>query len=235
MMDLDLIKTGIVAVILSYATLQDIEKREVDDWIWIILAILTIPLTIYQYVSTRVYLTLHVLSMLMGAGLALSFAFMDLMGGADAKAFIVLSIIELPSFNPLKLIPSLSIMLNSILFSLITIPYILTCNLLTCLKRKCKISSVQELFLLFVAKKIKLGEVAKNPHKYFIIGVEDKLRKVKASEETINVVKELLSRGYTFNTEVYVTPSLPLMLFILLGYLFYKLLGNVLYLIIHLL
>jgi len=230
------LRTLAVTIILCYAVKEDVEKREVEDKIWLIMLLLGGCFTLFEYsynFSLRSITPLHAVSAMLGVILALLFAYSDLTGGADAKAFIVLSLIEPPflSRDLSSLIPSLTIILNSIILSLVTIVYVVMLNIKYYMKHgrifSYKLPVHKRIILFMVATPTRLALISKKPHAFFILervksGKRTIVLSLKASEDTKEVLKSLLeSHAYSLSDEVFASPSIPLMVYILLGYLFY--------------
>ncbi|MCD6369365.1 MAG: prepilin peptidase [Thermoproteales archaeon] len=238
-LQIKLVRTLIIIGGLSLSVKQDIEKREVDDRIWVFLLIASLPLTVLEYQSKEQWflpLILHVFSITVGSIVSLLFVYLDYFGGGDAKAFITLSILEPPS--PLSLIPSLSLMINSSILTLTIIAWLLAKNLVRIILYNEKFLSdfntlKEKIFVLLFTDKTKLSRIKEKPYKFFIVerpaanGRRKIVFKHTISEDTLETLNSLLETGlYSPDTEVYTTPAVPYLLFIFLGYILYIILGS---------
>ena len=224
--------------LLSYAAYSDYKTRLVDDRVWLCMAALA-PLTLYVvWVARPRLLATYIASLAAGLTLGLVIGATKLAGGADAKAVMALSAVTVPKGPSPLLIPSLAVLLNGVILSLVTIPYVLARNSIEYARRGRLFDDSPPLrvraALVLIAFRERLGRVAAEPHKYFI--VEDRrggarryrLCLVSAEEDTAQVVREMMEGGVSEEELVWVSPSIPLIVYILLGYAYYIAWGNVL-------
>lgn len=224
---------------LAYAAYSDYKTRIIEDKVWAFMLLTLAPITLYLLFSAYVYLIpLYIVSLSLGVGIGIFMGLTKLTGGADVKAIMVLSAIIIPKGLSPTLIPSLTVILNSVVFSLITIAYVVIKNIITHIKLTKlfdeEMPFTTKVVLLLTAHKEKVNTVLSQPYRYFVIESREKGKKYyrlalfKANEETIEIVKKLLSQGVKENDYIWVSPSIPLIVYILIGYTYYVLCGNVL-------
>jgi len=231
-------ETGI-ALFLAYAAYSDYKTRIIEDRVWGFMLLTLAPTTLYLLSSAYEHLIpLYITSLLLGLGLGVFIGLTRLTGGADAKAIMVLGAVVIPrGFSPL-LIPSLTIMLNGVVFSLLTVVYVVVKNVIA-YTRSVRLFDEElpfttKVMLILTAHKERVSNVLSQPHKYFVVELREggtrryRLTLLKADEETAEVVKKLLSQGVKEDDCLWVSPSIPLIVYILTGYVYYVVSGNVL-------
>jgi preflagellin peptidase FlaK len=112
-------------VLLSVASFMDLVRREVDDWVWLLLASVTGPLTLFRallYFDTG-YPLLVLISIAFSSSVAYLFYRFELYGGADAKAIVALSLAYPVNLHGRAVHPiaPIGVLLNALILSL-TIP-----------------------------------------------------------------------------------------------------------------
>jgi len=210
-----------IAVTLSiflYAAYEDIKKREVEDKIWIILVILTLPSSLYLIGFLKLMLN-FIPCFLFGILLYYVFKF----GGADAKGIWSLSI-SLP-YSPLStifpLMPSfpLSIVFNSIIISISYIFVNLFHNLRKYFKEKRLFEdntpTLRKIILFLFAQKLSEEEFKKS--KFYIPALKNGKLNIAADIRDFDFEKkEYICEWYEKAQPFlfYVAISIPLTMFI---------------------
>jgi len=229
---------------LTIASYMDVKSREIEDYVWYLMLIASIPLLIFRFntlIGNAPLLLLYLISLVTGISVALILYKFTLMGGADAKALIVLSINEIPLLHkdPLSLLPPLSIFVNSTLFSLSVIPFILARNTLYLLTRGSLFKGFEKedikkkVLCFLTAYKVPFDTYLKNKYMYSLAesreNGEKRLKigvRLEEEEGELNVID--------LKEEVWVSPLLPLIVFIEIGYIVYFFWGNIVGLILTL-
>jgi len=230
---------------LIYASWSDYKTREVSNKVWVILGPLALALTAFQYLiysSQPLQLLLsYVLSFAITSALAIAIFYAGGFGGADAKALMCISL-ALPVY-PSHLLPQpqgfvsplfpITIFTNSVLLGALSVFYALFRNLLWKARNRGIAfegleteSFGRKILALFSGYKVKISKLEKG-HMYPLedVDVNDKgeakrkllvFPKDEEREEIVarileNVKKEKLDGG------VWVTPGLPLLIFITAG------------------
>ncbi|MEN3047729.1 MAG: prepilin peptidase [Candidatus Caldarchaeales archaeon] len=134
MSPLEALNAAVTALMLSIASAMDLKRREVDDWVWLLLASLTLPSTAYLYVLRQDsnYPLAATASIAISTAVALLFYRLGLYGGADAKAIIAIALALPVSFDGNRFHPFVPItsLLNGLLISLAVPTALLVYNLL---------------------------------------------------------------------------------------------------------
>lgn len=226
---LELYITALIMGILGYASWKDVNERRVENRVWVLMVCLGlpaglliqlayykeygIPIALYSLASSAITCTIAVLLFQLG-----------LYGGADAKAMIALSLIRPLKIwgNSVDLVP-ITTFANSVVLSLSAIVPILGWNTYMHFVRHVKLFEGYEaglptkILVLITSIKVKKKELARSMDKYIVIeewknGKKYLRLKIKYDEQS--TVTHSSQEEY-----VWVTPTLPFILFILLGYI----------------
>lgn len=236
---LRIVEEIVIALFLIYAAYSDYKTRIIEDKVWGLMLLVLAPVTLYLLFSAYEYLiATYIASLVVSIMLGIFVGLTKLTGGADVKAIMVMGAIVIPrGLNPL-LIPSLTIVLNGVVFSLLTIAYVMFRNISMYIKFgklfEEELPLTTKIVLLFTAYKERVSNVASHPHKYFIVELREqgskryRLALLSVEEETSEVIKNLLSQGVKESDWLWVSPSIPLIVYILLGYIYYISIGNIL-------
>ncbi len=238
---------------LGYASISDWRKREVPDKVWLGLGGIGAALTAYDIYSfaqpigiTKGIISFLIIpsliSILLTCVIAYAIFQSGLFGGADAKAFMAVSLVmPLLPFNlttPLPLLPvsaitnplfPLSVFNNSVLLSALMALYILSRNIYWKLvQHKPLFQDLPDLPLrmriLAVLTGYKVPSSSTDKLQFYRVLTQSfnghlqlRLRsdEEKASPELVSSVKE-----------IWITPLLPMMIFILLGFTFALIFGD---------
>jgi len=229
---LEAVRVALVSATMLYSSYSDWVSREVDDKVWIISGIIGGALTTLNLLLTWSFrhLILALISIGFGCGLAYAFYYFGFYGGADAKAVMVISI-GLPLYYPrMRLHPftGLASLSNGLLISLIMPISMLIINLSTILRG-------EDIFMGFEHE----SRIRKLAALFFGIRVRD----AKRRKFWLPLEEERGGRRYfsfnilTFELEepkrddCWVTPGLPLLIFITAGFLTFILFGDLIYVI----
>lgn len=253
----DIIRIGICIIFFSYASISDWKKREVSNKVWILFlpigAVVTLIDAIFN--GTAFTWTMTGLSILVTSIMAIALFYLGAFGGADAKALICLSVtIPIHPLNlensPEYLIPfPITVFVNSVLLAALGAPYMLLHNLLQRLKSGRKLfeglenePTGRKILALLCGYKVSYRELIKNEFLYPLEDIEEdgepkrKLIVFPKDEERENIVKRIVDyAGKADNLEVWVTPGLPMLIFITLGFIIALFVGNIVLFILRLL
>ncbi len=239
---LDGARTIICLSFLIYASWSDYKTREVSDKVWIILGPLALVLTAFQFLVFDPELLLtYVLSFAVTSALALIIFYAGGFGGADAKALMCISLalpvypnyfLPQPSglFSPLF---PLTIFTNSVLLGALSVFYALLRNLLWTARNRGGLfegleteSFGRKIVALFSGYKVKVSKLEKG-HMYpledvYVNGEGEMKRKLLVfpkDEEREEIVARILENVKEEKVDggVWVTPGLPLLIFITAG------------------
>jgi preflagellin peptidase FlaK len=226
----------ICLIMLISASIMDVRKREVSDKVWIISGIAGLIMIIMVFINNSIpslqqYLTYHALSAGIIAPLAYIIYRFGLFGGADAKALIMISLI-LPFYDikySIHNIPALVVLTNATILTIIYILHNIVRNTIALVKYKNIFKGFEDESVLRKILAFTVGFLASKPNGYLF-----------AIESTENG-----KRKFTFNpnsydnyvdrdsNDVWVTPALPFILYITLGFLIAIYVGDILGYIIH--
>jgi len=238
---------------LFYASWSDWKKREVSNRVWVFFAPSAFALTTIQYVFfTPDLLWLFVFSFVFTSALSIILFYAGAFGGADAKALICLSL-ALPYYPMFLLQPQtvfvsplfpLSVFSNAVLLAALTVLYTLLRNSLWKLKTGRKLfegfekESKWRRILAFVSGyKV---DVAKLERSGYLYPLEDfgegeggeserKLLTMPKDEKRDEIVERVVRafKEGKLHGEVWVTPGLPLLVFITVGLIVALLYGDI--------
>jgi len=247
------VRISVTFLFLAYSSWKDYQEREVSDTVWLLLAPIGLFFSLLQaFLRTDIsfLISLAVSSMVM-TGLSFALFYLDFFGGADAKALICLSI-ALPTY-PTVMNPSLDIVLpifplsvvsNAVFASCMLVFVIMFLNISRYIKTGTRFfqglegeSAVRRFFLFVTGVKVDLRKVKGNPHyiplEIFSQGSDGKINRHLHlfprvnKEETQNLN---LRQDFSKDIEdgVWVTPSIPFLVFVSLGFVAALFLGDIL-------
>lgn len=238
---MELSKTVLTLVILAVASYMDLKTREIDDRTWIVLISLGLPLTFVRLYNlwgspARPLVIVYIVSVLMSLILGWGLYYLRLMGGADAKAIMALGAIEIPSYTSsvLGLIPIAAILVNSVIFSLSVSALLIIRNLIVLIRDGNLFEGIeatlpQKILAFFVLTPVSMGELRRRPYAYSIAErVVDGKRKIvihfRIEEDSVTIPEG--------NGRIWVSPLIPMIIYIALGFAYYKASGCILDLIL---
>lgn len=213
------------------ASIQDIRTREISDWTWILCGVATVPLG--AYVSIAAGNHYYTLGVIVGIILGAVIYYLRLMGGADAKSLVLISLsiptVDLGSvgLTVINLTP-LSILINSLIIALVVyVPYNLINNLRT---KGCPGGGFLVLMLLTC---VPAHEVLRKPNNYSIAqapsgsGFKPILRLGLGEVDPREIIVRWISEGrISIDTPVLTTYHIPYIVPITLALLLYLITGR---------
>ena len=227
-------------VLLSVASFMDLVRREVDDWVWLLLASVTGPLTLFRTLLNfdTGYPLLVLISIAFSSSVAYLFYRFELYGGADAKSIVALSLAYPVNLHGRAVHPiaPIGVLLNALILSL-TIPVALFLfNAYRVLVRRENIlSDLAGAPLRVRLAALFLGTRVSFPKRFWAPMVrveEDGLVRISLSPSfTSYFAEEKRNNG---RRELWATPGIPLVVFITMGLVLYIAIGDFLYLILTL-
>jgi len=242
-----------------YASWSDWKKREVSNKVWAVLAPLAFALTTIEYVFFAQWLLFHFfVSFTVTFVLATVLFYAGAFGGADAKALICLAL-ALP-YYPVYLLSSaaffspflpLWVFSNAVLLAAFAVVYALIRNLLWKLRTGAKLfagfekeSVWRKILVSLTGYKVELATLEKkNAHLYPLEDIatketgesERRLLVFPKDETQETIVTRILSSAHEGKLQngVWVTPGLPLLIFITAGLIIALLFGDIVWLLLR--
>lgn len=250
---LETVKIGLSLIFLSYASWQDYRYREVSNKVWILFAPLGLTLTFFHIFLTQqsFLFIMLVASFLVVSGISVTLFYLGFFGGADAKAFICLSI-TLPwgpilfkrHLKVISAIFSLSVFDDAILASSLTAVGMVVYNILWRVKTGERLfeglereSPWKKFLALITGYKVELSKIGKKLHLVPLEEISEgeggrvirNLRVfVRADEDMEARIARVNKFSGKLDGKIWVTPNLPFIIFITIGLVVALLLGDVL-------
>jgi preflagellin peptidase FlaK len=242
---------------LLYASWSDWKQREVSNWVWIVFAPLAFSLTIAQFVLFAQGLLLtYLLSFTLTSVMSVALFYAGAFGGADAKALMCIAL-ALPS--PILLVPNVRLFLpifpftvfsNGVLLAALTAVYALLRNSVWELRSKRGLfagleneSVWRKITALITGYKVEAHRLEKSPHSYPLEDIivkengetQRKLLTFPKDETRETIVARILSasREGKIQNGIWVTPGLPLLIFITAGLIIALLVGDLVWIILR--
>lgn len=241
---------------LIYASWSDWKKREVSNRVWILFAPLAFALTTVQFILySPELLAIFGISFAITSAMSIALFYLGGFGGADAKALMCLAL-ALP--YPVRLVANVRLYLpifpftvfsNSVLLAAFSAVYALLRNSLWSLRNRGKLfagleneSAWRKIIVLMTGYKIDPTELERDPHVYPLEDMTpadgEENRRVLLSypkdESRDQIVARILSaakKGQIQNG-VWVTPGLPLLIFITAGLIIALLVGDLIWILL---
>jgi len=244
---------------LVYASWSDYRTREVSNKVWAVLAPSAFALTTLQFLFfAPELLYTYVLSFIITSALALTLFYAGAFGGADAKALICLSL-ALPSYPTylLQQPPSIVspifpiiVFTNAVLLAALTVVYAVLRNLLWKSRNEEglfegleKESIGRKILTLLCGYKVKITQLEKVEHLYpledvYVTETGEKRRRLLVfpkDEEREGILERILNATEEgkLENEVWITPGLPLLIFITAGLIVALAFGDIVWVILR--
>jgi archaeal preflagellin peptidase FlaK len=218
------------------ASIMDLRKREVSDKVWVISGIAGLMIIIMEFIDYSIpTLQQHLIYHALSGGIITPLAYIvyrsGLFGGADAKALIMISLI-LPFYDikySIHSIPALSVLTNATILTTVHILHNIARNSISLIKHKNIFKGFEDEPAFRKILAFMVGFLASKPNGYLfaIESIENGKRKFTFNPNSYdNYVNEDMS-------DVWVTPALPFIVYITLGFLITIYVGDILGYIIH--
>ncbi len=250
--EVDLARTIIALLTLSYAAYSDVKTREISPWLWLIASLIALPLTLYEawFLITKGYLLFCLLEV------AIAIVFLPfivylfkkgLFGGADMLAYVFL-IVDMPwypvAFGVRSILPiPLLTLLYASLAVAIYIPIKVIKNLsdrkFNVHAEELGISGFKKIRLASSASVMTVKEYLSKKFWYPLEIIKETNNGIKRElrpyfhveeeyEEHQKKLKELLDRGKIRENElIFVTYGIPFIVFMLIGFILALIIGDV--------
>jgi preflagellin peptidase FlaK len=261
-MDTVLILDGLrVTLCLSffvYASMSDLRTREVSNKVWVVMAPLALTLTLFQFaLFSSKSLSLFIISFAITATLSVVLFYVGAFGGADAKALICLAL-ALPYYPNYLLSSSvflspifpLTVFSNGVLLAAFSVFYAALRNYMWKLRTGAKLfegfeneSIWRKILVLMTGYKVDSATLEKNAYVYPLEDIaitetgenERRLLSFPKDESREAIVARILSawREGKLQNGVWVTPGLPLLIFITAGLIIALVFGDIIWMLLR--
>lgn len=177
---------------LVYAFYQDIKNRNIPNNLWFFMLLVAVPFISYNlFIFSIPFCTTLLYSFLFTFALSYLFFILNLFGGADAKALICISLF-IPACSSPNLPFAVVVLMNAILISLVVVFTLFFYNVLTL--PISEITTLKNIKYWFVGYKLSINKLTNTKHTKL-------LYTIKENEK-----------------EVWVTPEIPFIVFITVGF-----------------
>ena len=246
MISIEALRIMLSMAMLSYASFSDLKTREVSDLTWVVFGALGLVLDVYEVIFGMLSLSNLVIPILFSTVLSFTLGYLGLFGGADFKAFVALAILQphpsqlvKPVFGIISFIYPLTVFSNSALagasFALvILIRNIITVRAASSIFEGHESEAIWRKFIVLVSGiRVRLDSVRGPPFQYPLEvsldedGAERRLimmPDIEDDNEALEIFKRLERAGIK---EIWVSHTLPFLVFIAFGYISSIALGDV--------
>ncbi|MEM2320649.1 MAG: A24 family peptidase C-terminal domain-containing protein [Candidatus Bathyarchaeia archaeon] len=258
---IDSVRVLTCLLFLLVASFHDIRSREVPDTLWIIFAPIGLILTLASIALSELSLLrlmAWIIIMAVMSGLALALYYLGLFGGADSKVLMCLAVAmpfqpRLPLTRlPLKHLlnifipPPLSTFNNAILLAALSTILILTRNLFDYVRDRRLFEglehegSFKKALALLTGYRVSADRLRSGKHFYLLM--EEFVRREDGSiVRRLRMFSRLPANGdlpkedipADFHGRVWITPGLPFIVFIALGFLITVFVGDIILLLVN--
>jgi preflagellin peptidase FlaK len=238
---------------LCYASWQDYRSREVSNKVWLFYAPLGLTLTLLHIflVNDPSLLLVLGISLLVFAGITIPLFYLGLFGGADVKAFLCIALAmplaphpPFPFLGVVSPLYGMSIFGNAVIISALTAVAMVLYNLVWYARTGMHLfeglshePSIKKLIAMFTGYKVPVSTFKHNPH---LAPMEEHsksengqiLRTLRLFIRTDEDRETILTQIETLQDNqqlIWVTPYLPFIVFITLGYVVTLLIGDIIF------
>ncbi|MEF8847619.1 MAG: A24 family peptidase C-terminal domain-containing protein [Candidatus Thermoplasmatota archaeon] len=227
MIDIIRLATGII--ILSYASITDIKTRTASNYLWVIIAVIGAVLLAVEYLLPQIQLQNLLYLVFIPVMIIMVYVFYQLrliFGGADAKALMALTILAplTPEIDIFPLYPTLMpfpwvILANSVIMFLFIPLGFLIFNIS---KKQMKFPNILLGYKMDIKK-------AREKFVWPLEIFENDKRKFQYMPKEIDIVKQLDKFEEKNISKIWVTPKIPFMIPLLVGYIVSFIIGDILF------
>jgi preflagellin peptidase FlaK len=234
MLTLDVIRIALILMMMCYASYSDFRFREVSDKLWVLCGSIGAIITAYEFMTAGLsnYTFLGLISIGVSAALAFGLYYARLYGGADAKALTAISVI-MPIYWPAAAIhpfTAIHSFMNGLLISAILPVSFAIYNLIRILKGDNIFEGLEHEHVLRKALACFFGTLCDNAKaKKFWMPMEDVLEGKR--KFTFNILVDF--EPQIDKDRAWLTPGIPLLIFITCGFVVSVFYGDLLGLMLH--
>ncbi|MBS7637998.1 prepilin peptidase [Candidatus Bathyarchaeota archaeon] len=238
----EFIRVSLTLAMLVYASLRDLREREVPDMTWIIFGLTGLIIDLYEVYNGRLALLGLGFTLLASTAITFLIGYLGLFGGADFKALVVLSLLQpypprvfKPHLGMVSGIYPLTVLSNSALLGASSALFQAFRNLYAAYRGSRLFeglgheSSWRKLMVLISGSKMNLNSIRGPPFHYPLETMEEGVRRLLSpfrmdDDEALKVFEEFRRAGAS---EIWISNTLPFIVFIMLGYLTSIFLGDI--------
>ena len=232
MFELDIIRFAVGVVILGYACYTDIKTRMASNILWITMGVIGAILIVVQYLTAGIDNILPLIFIPILIAIVYVLFYIGLIfGGADAKAIMALTILIpfWPSIYGFPKAPSVmpfpwAVFSNSIILFLLIPPAFLIFNATK--------GNIEFPYALIGYKMS--TDKAKKKFVWPLERIKDGKRKIMFMPEEFDAIKYIEELENAGRKEIWVTPKIPFMIPLLLGFILAYIFGDILFAIVSL-
>lgn len=217
--NVDHIRIFLALTMLSVACVLDIRKREIHDSLWIIFGCISVTLVFFEP-DLAIYSKSVAISVIIAPIVLLAWR-IGFFGGADALCLIILAVLAPQVTLSQNSITPLTTLSNGLIISTFSIVLNLGRNLISIIRH-------QDLFLGFqenILRKtlaILIGYKTTAPSMSFIIEKNE-----KGQKKFDFTFKNIDCEPFCYNTNVWVTPAIPYLVYLLFGFVIQITIGDI--------
>ena len=246
MIPMEALRVSLSVAMLGYASWSDLRTREVSDLTWVVFGALGLILDIYEAAIGRLSLPNLAVPILFSATLSFALGYLGLFGGADFKAFVALALLQpyppqliKPALGVISVVYPLTVFSNSALAGA-SFTLVLLARNMSMARRVPSLFEGHEsealwrkFIILISGVKVRLNSVRGPPFQYPLEVPQDEegahrrlilMPDIEDDEEALKIFERLERAGVE---EVWVSHTLPFLVFIAFGYVSSIALGDV--------
>jgi preflagellin peptidase FlaK len=241
---LDAVRILLSLVMLGYTSWVDIKTREIYELIWLVFGGMGLVLALYEVYVSSLALTGFVTTIVFSVVISVVLGYLGLFGGADVEAFIALSILHPipprglePMLGVVSVIYPLTLFSNAALSGASFALVLLGRNSLKKASGEAlfvglgETSSIKKLIVMVSGAKIKIDSVRGPPFQYPLENLDENFERrlilmpdIQDDDAAVEVFRRLREAGVE---EVWVSNTLPFLVFISIGYVIALILGDI--------
>lgn len=241
---LDAVRMLLCIVMLGYTSWIDIKTREIHDLVWLVFGGIGFIIALFEIYIGSINLSAFVLTVIFSTMMSIALGYLGLFGGADIGAFIALSVLHPfpprglePYLGVVSVIYPLTLFSNSALCGACFAIVQLGSNLMKLFRDKSlfegleSVSLLKKIILLVSGTKINTFMIRGPPFQYPLEIVDENYKRnlilmpdIHDDESAFEIFRQLKEAGME---EVWVSNTLPFLVFISIGYFISILVGDV--------
>ncbi len=227
-MVIELIKIPVTLLFLLKACEMDLKERRVPNKLWKLMLLVLVPLDIIEYFVEPFNILFSVFQLAFVFTFCYALYYIGLYGGADAKAIMVLAV-AFPVYPAFLAFPLLNKGLGMLAFTTLSNSVLAAPVLILILLLRNALSGDLKFPYCFVGYRVSARAIPRFHNLLEYVEGNKVVRKLKSVEPTDKMLEELrkaADKGIVEN--VWVTPGLPFLCFITVGFVIAILAGDLL-------